>query len=228
MADNSPDMALLLDFGSVISKSLFETLPDIEAAYGLEPGTLDWRGPFAPKDDALWSAMQADEVSERGYWAERCTQLGKLAGAELEMIDVIKASRGEDPNRCIRPEAVDAIGRAKAMGAGISILSNELELFYGAEVLAKVPLFELMDHTIDATTTHILKPDPEAYRLALDAIALPPERIVFVDDQMRNIEGGRSAGFACVHFNVLTPRKSYEEALGILQTLRREEVQSYA
>ena len=228
MTENSATTALLLDFGSVISKSLFETLPDIEAAYGLEPGTLGWRGPFAPEDDALWGAMQADEVSERGYWAERCAQLGKLVDADLEMIDVIKASRGEDPNRCIRPEAVEAIGRAKEMGAGVSILSNELELFYGAEELAKMPLFDCMDHIIAATTTHILKPDPAAYRLALDAIGLPPERIVFVDDQMRNIEGGRMAGFACVHFNVLTPRSSYDEALGLLEELRREEVQSYA
>ena len=38
----------MLDFGGVISKSTFENLERIERGFGLDAGTLNWRGPFDP------------------------------------------------------------------------------------------------------------------------------------------------------------------------------------
>jgi len=46
-----------------------------------------------------------------------------------------------------------------------------------------------VDALVDATHTGILKPDPRAYRLALEALDISAERILFVDDQLRNVEG---------------------------------------
>src|SRR5690242_17483615 len=54
----SARQALVLDFGGVISRTLFETHALTEAALGLEAGTLGWRGPFAPETDPLWQSMQ--------------------------------------------------------------------------------------------------------------------------------------------------------------------------
>ena len=48
-----PDRALILDFGGVISRTLFETHDLTEAALGLPSGTLTWRGPFDPATDPL-------------------------------------------------------------------------------------------------------------------------------------------------------------------------------
>ena len=67
----SNERALILDFGGVISKTLFETHAETEAALGLRPGTLTWRGPFEPDSDPLWQDMLADRVSEREYWRIR-------------------------------------------------------------------------------------------------------------------------------------------------------------
>ena len=44
--------ALVLDFGGVISRTLFETHDLSEQALGLNRGTLTWRGPFDPQGDA--------------------------------------------------------------------------------------------------------------------------------------------------------------------------------
>jgi len=41
--------ALVLDFGGVISKTLFETHDLTERTLGLAPCTLKWLGPFAPE-----------------------------------------------------------------------------------------------------------------------------------------------------------------------------------
>ena len=50
--------ALVLDFGGVISKTLYETHDLSEAALGLPKGTLTWRGPFDPARDEPFQAMQ--------------------------------------------------------------------------------------------------------------------------------------------------------------------------
>ena len=55
--------ALVLDFGGVISRMLFETHDLSEEALCLKPGTLNWKGPFDPATDPLWQSMQADEIS---------------------------------------------------------------------------------------------------------------------------------------------------------------------
>ena len=60
--------ALVLDFGGVVTRTLFETHDMTERELGLAPGTLHWRGPFDPATDAPWRAMQAGEMSERDYW----------------------------------------------------------------------------------------------------------------------------------------------------------------
>jgi putative hydrolase of the HAD superfamily len=209
--------ALLLDFGSVISKSLFETLPDIESAYSLAEGSLAWHGPFAPEEDQLWSDMQAGNLSEREYYYTRSAELSALVGKEQKIIDIIQQSRGSGPSeRFVRPEARAAVSSAKAAGCGVSILSNELELFYGAEAMVGISLLGEMDHIIDATHTKILKPDSRAYQMAEEALDLPKADIVFVDDQMKNIKGGEDYGLTCVFFDVLNPIDSYNQALAHL------------
>jgi putative hydrolase of the HAD superfamily len=69
---------------------------------------------------------------------------------------------------------------------------------------------------IDATHTHILKPDPRAYAIACEALGVPPPEIVFVDDQQRNVAGARKAGLAAVRFDVTQPAESYAEAERLL------------
>ena len=78
--DQAVTKALVLDFGGVISKTLFETHALSEAALGLAPGSLTWRGPFDPATDAPWRAMQAGEMTERDYWALRMAETGALVG----------------------------------------------------------------------------------------------------------------------------------------------------
>ncbi|HSG55987.1 MAG TPA: hypothetical protein VLA45_11055, partial [Paracoccaceae bacterium] len=72
------DRALILDFGGVISRTMFETHDLTEAALGLPPGTLTWRGPFDPDGDPLWQDMQADRISERDYWRLRTAEAALL------------------------------------------------------------------------------------------------------------------------------------------------------
>ncbi len=212
--------ALVLDFGGVISRTLFETHDLSEAALGLSPGTLTWRGPFEPASDPLWQAMQADQISERDYWLRRTQEVGRLLGEDwTEMQTLVQRARGADVAAVVRPEAVVAVHRAKAAGHRLAILSNELDLFYGADFRQRLPLLHAFDVIVDATHTGILKPDPRAYRACQEQLGVAAQDIVFVDDQWRNVDGAQRCGWRTVHFDVRAPAMSYDEALQLLETM---------
>ncbi len=211
------EKALILDFGGVISRTLFETHDVTERALGLAPGALTWRGPFDPASDPLWQAMQRHEISERDYWLKRTKEVGALIGETwTKMETFVQRARGAEPETVIRPEAVWAIGRAKAAGCKLAILSNELDLFYGASFRKKLPLLDQFDVVSDATYSGILKPDPRAYEACLRDLGLPANACVFVDDQKKNIEGAEAISLPCVLFDVTNPRLSYATALAAL------------
>ena len=207
----------MLDFGGVISRTLFETHDLTERALGLTPGTLTWRGPFAPETDAAWREMQAGKMTERDYWALRMRETGALVGEDWTAFpQFIARVRGDDPGAVIRPEALAAIERAKDAGKLLAILSNELDLFYGKGFRDKLPFLAGFDTIIDATYTGILKPDPRAFGFVTEALGVAAEDCVFVDDQDKNLTGGRDAGMACVKFDVTRPGESYDAALALL------------
>jgi putative hydrolase of the HAD superfamily len=209
-----PAKALVLDFGGVISRTVFETQAENEKALGLAPGTLAWRGPFDPAGDALWRAMQAGEITERDYYFERAAETGRLVGETWTTLpEFLKRIRGAEPASAIRPEALAAIAAAKRQGAKLAILSNELDLFYGPEFRSKLAFLADFDLIVDATYTGILKPDPRAYGFVTEGLGLPAEACVFVDDQAKNVRGGQNAGFRTIHFDVTRPAESFAAAL---------------
>ncbi|KPH07467.1 HAD family hydrolase (plasmid) [Rhizobium acidisoli] len=211
------ERALILDFGGVVTRTLFETHEITERTLGLPQGSLTWLGPFDTATDPLWVAMQNREITERDYWLTRAGEIGQMVGESwTDMQTFVRRARGAEPELVLRPEARDAILRAKDAGLKLAILSNELDLFYGAEFRKRFPLIELFDVIVDATYTKILKPDPRAYEQVLSELGLPREACVFVDDQKKNIEGAEAAGLPHVHFDVTRPAESYARALAML------------
>lgn len=209
--------ALVLDFGGVISRTLFETHDLSERALGLPPGTLNWRGPFDPAHDALWRDMQAGTISERDYWMARTREVGRLLGEDwTRMEQFVVRARGADPSAVLRPEAVAAVERVAAAGLRLAILSNELDLFYGADFRRKLPLLQRFELIVDATHTGILKPDARAYTAVTDGLQLAAADCVFVDDQPRNVAGAVAVGMQTVAFDVTQPAASYAQALRLL------------
>ncbi|MEN9610616.1 MAG: hypothetical protein RLZZ628_1430 [Bacteroidota bacterium] len=210
--------ALLLDFGSVISKSLFERLPQIEKKLQLPKGTFKWRGSLDPTTDPLWMSMQRDEITERDYWGIRSIEIGQSAGFEnwcfMDLMNYCKDQRYED---ILRVEALKIIELCKLSGLKVGILSNELALFYGQEWVNHLPFLPQMDCFLDATHHHILKPDPKAYQLAIDALGVPAKEILFVDDQLRNIAGALRVGMCTLHFDIAQPKACFNYIAQVLR-----------
>jgi putative hydrolase of the HAD superfamily len=209
--------ALLLDFGSVISKSLFERLPQIEKKLHLPKGTFQWRGSLDPDSDALWMSMQRDEISERDYWRLRAAEIGKLAGfTNWNFLDLMNYCKDQHYEDILRSEALEIIELCKHAGLKVGILSNELALFYGQVWVDNLPFMPQMDCFLDATHHHILKPDPKAYQLAIDALGVPAKEILFVDDQLRNIGGAIRVGMRTLHFDIAQPKACFNYIAQVL------------
>jgi putative hydrolase of the HAD superfamily len=204
--------ALILDFGGVISRTLFETHAASERALGLAPGTLTWRGPFDPGNDALWRDMQAGRLSERDYWLARTREVGALLGERWErMEELVQRARGNDPDAVVRPETAALVRAAHVAGRRLAILSNELDLFYGRGLRERMALLRLFDVIVDATYTGVLKPDPRAYEDCLARLGVAAADALFVDDQPLNVDGARRAGLRVVLFDVLDPARSVRQ-----------------
>ena len=198
--------ALVLDFGGVISRTLFETHDLTERALGLPAGSLTWRGPFDPDGDALWREMQDDRISERDYWLQRTQEVGAMLGESwADMQTLVQRARGAEPERIVRPETLALINAAKAAGCRLAILSNELDLFYGAELRQGLACLRQFDVIVDATYTLCLKPDPQAYSECLRQLQLPAAQCLFVDDQQRNVDGALRCGMPALWFDVQAP-----------------------
>jgi putative hydrolase of the HAD superfamily len=198
-----PPKGLLLDFGSVISVSVFERHRETEAVLGLAGGRLTWMGPLAPETDLLWQSMQQDQITERDYWATRAQELGRMVGEDhWDVLTMLTRIRQVDPNAVVRPAMKRLIEAASAKGIKIGILTNEMELFYGKQFLERMDVLRHMRAIVDATHNNILKPDPRAYAMAIEAMGLKPEEILFVDDQFRNVAGGVKAGLQTQYFDL--------------------------
>ena len=205
---------LVLDFGGVISKTLFETHRQTEKSLGLKPGILTWQGPFSLDTDTLWQDMQNDLISEREYWLKRTQQVGNMLGKKwTKMQDFVKACRSKNINDCIRPEFLYTLQKVKTHNKKIAILSNELDLFYGSDFRTHLPFLQDIDTVIDCTHLPFLKPDKRAYQLVCDTLQVKPCECVFVDDQYRNVMGAENIHMHTVHFDVKTPAYSYNQAL---------------
>lgn len=205
---------LILDFGGVISKTLFETHRQTEKTLGLKSGSLTWQGPFNLDTDDLWQDMQNDLISEREYWLKRTQQVANMLGTKwTQMEDFVKACRSKNIADCIRPEFLHTLEKVKTHNKKIAILSNELDLFYGADFRNHLPFLQDIDTIIDCTYLPFLKPDKRAYELVCDTLQVKPYECVFVDDQYRNIVGAENIKMHTVHFDIITPAYSYNQAL---------------
>jgi putative hydrolase of the HAD superfamily len=209
--------ALILDFGQVVTRSIFELAAYVERGFGLAPGTFPWRGPLAPEGDPLWIAMLEGQFSERDYWARRLAEFAPLTGLPLDMHLFNHRAYGAAGSAGFRPETASLVDDARAAGYKIGILTNELELFHGREFVERLAILAHVDAVVDASHTQILKPDPRAYALIADALHIFPEEALFVDDQPHNVAGARAAGMNAIHFRIENVPASIAEIRTALQ-----------
>ncbi len=202
----------LFDVGGVIVFTPFELAARLERRRGLEPGTLELYGPFAPERDPEWGRILAGEIGETAYWRRHAQRLAPLLG--LEGPDPTRALIAElfagDETDVVRPELEAALDELQAHGIRTGVLSNHLTMFHRPDAIAGV--LARFDPVIDLSDAAVRKPDPAAFTAAADRLGVTdPSRVLLVDDQPAHVAGARSAGLSAIRFDPTRPAESFEE-----------------
>ncbi|MDX2819907.1 HAD family phosphatase [Streptomyces ipomoeae] len=180
---------------------------DYNGVIGLQPGAEQWRylARLAnwPDDDitsfqnAFWSAREAydaGQLSDLAYWAR---VLGYHPGPrmlrELRAADTAMWTHTDD-------RVLAVLHNAHRRGLPMVLLSN-----------APHPLSDVLDthdwcrrlmtRALYSARLEVCKPDPAAYRQALDATgAADPQRVLFIDDRADNCRTAARLGLRTLHY----------------------------
>jgi putative hydrolase of the HAD superfamily len=200
--------ALVFDFGGPVLLTPFETLRSAERRLALDPGTLDWQGPFDPPADPMWQAMTAGAMTERDYWQRRAEELHAVAGTGPDPRQLFTMLYDDDPAQLVRSPMRLLLRRAKAAGLMTAVLTNDLARFHPRSWVAGIDFLNEVDTVVDGSVTGVLKPDPAAFALLLDALGLAASEVLFTDDQVHNVQAAAAVGMQAVWFDVTAPEHS--------------------
>ncbi len=111
--------------------------------------------------------------------------------------------------------------------------------YYQANVVRRFDYYDLFDPVLLSYEIGYEKPQREAFTFLLDKLRLSPSEVVFIDDQIDNIEAAKALGIDAIHFvsplklaedlgerNIQLPKEitMYKRSLPSIQTLLKEYV----
>ena len=112
------------------------------------------------------------------------------------------------------PGTGDVMRELKAAGLRLFALSN-----WNSETFARVrgtfPEFDLFEDIVVSGDHRCIKPEERFYRIALERIDLPPQSMVFVDDNPRNLRGAEAVGLRALLFTDAGNLRRDLRALGV-------------
>ncbi|MFC5924917.1 HAD family hydrolase [Micromonospora vulcania] len=180
--------ALLLDLDGVLRRFDPAVAAGVEREYGLADGVLteiamQW-GRLQPVltgqvNHAEWVSSVADALAEPAGGPER-------ARAAVEQW---QRYRGE-----VDTEVLDVVREVRAAGIKVGLATNATDLLDAD--LAALGLTDELDVVVNSSTLGVHKPAPEYFQAACVALATPPARVLFVDDEDWAVRGARSAGLS--------------------------------
>ena len=182
--------ALIWDCGGVLVRTEDPSgRREWERKLGLPPYDID-RVVLGSK---AWIQAQCGEIPEEAYWTEVRVHLG------LDERAIQDLRRDFYAGDRINPVVLDVITRLRPHYKQ-AILSNAVPSLL--EMLRdRFQIVHLFDVIITSASIGVMKPDPQAYRAALDALRLRAEETVFIDDLRENSQGAKQLGMHVIHFD---------------------------
>lgn len=181
--------ALIWDCGGVLVRTEDSSgRREWEQKLGLSPYDID-RVVLGSK---AWIQAQCGEIPEEAYWTKVRVHLG------LDERAIQDLRRDFYAGDRINPVVLDVITRLRPHYKQ-AILSNAVPSLL--EMLRdRFQIVHLFDVIITSASIRVMKPDPQAYGAALDALRLRAEETVFIDDLRENIQGANQLGMHAIHF----------------------------
>jgi putative hydrolase of the HAD superfamily len=208
---------LLLDIGGVVHSTAMHLVGRLaEQEPGMRP-VLEEIGGIASERDELWQQMLRRQVTERQYWAQRAAEFGAAVGETWDTRVMMHRLYELPRQDWLRAEMVDLMAEVKAAGLRLGALTNDMTAFHGSGWVERQEHLKLFDVIVDASLTGVMKPDPRAFGQGAEALGLPAEQIVFLDDMPWNVEGARQAGMVAVRVPWDDPGPAIDTARNLLR-----------
>ena len=133
----------------------------------------------------------------RSVWPQLVEAIQE-AGTHVEPV----LARGLEP--CL--DALESAGLRVALVSNVVLTPSRITRTYLGPLLAR------FDPALFSDDVGMLKPDPRIFLLLLEALRLPPERVVHVgDSRFLDVRGGRSAGLRTIRFTGFVDDLSKDE-----------------
>jgi putative hydrolase of the HAD superfamily len=210
---------VLIDFAG----TMFEQESEAEAfhALGVPPWLRPQLGLAFARSEQLVAGLGPlpDGLAER--WPRRDLSATEHRAAYLDLFSLAGVPEElTEPfyERAISPEAwrpypdvARALRELRALGLPIAVLSNIA--WDVRPIFARDGLVELVDAFVLSFEHRLMKPDPGLFRLACDAIGVPPEATVMIGDSEASDGGCRTVGCRFVHVGSPRPDDALLQAV---------------
>ena len=167
-------LAVLWDFGGVISRSPFEAFNRYEAEAGLPEDFIRSLNARNPRHQCLGKNGTERSFARRLRRAVRSR--GAAAGHKLDGWRILQSLSGD-----IRPQMVEALRRCRR-AFRVACITNNMKHGEGPgmarsadKAKAVAEIMTLFEHVVESSKLGLRKPDPRIYRHACDLLGVPPE-----------------------------------------------------
>ena len=222
--DPIPVKAVVFDYGNTLIAFGREQVDQFDALL-LEAVTAE----FGPPDPAQYKARrdadrmfpyQGDPPSYRENDVREMTAglIREVYGVEPSggALDRLIAVRQEAFVRVVsvEPETLSFLQRLGAKYR-MALLSNYPDGDAIRASLDETGIAPFLEHALVSGDLGLCKPHPDVFRAVLDALALPPEAVLFVGDNwLADVQGARRAGMQVAHFRRWIPPEHFPEQPG--------------
>jgi len=182
-------MAILVDFGGVLTSSVLAAFEEFGASIGDPklPLTLLASDPQAKKLLSEHESGRIDaETFEQGF-AQRLSAHGAPVKADGLLARIHAGLTPDD-------ETAALVAELRAAGHPVAVVSNAL----GADLYQGFDLADLADEVVISSEVGIRKPSRRIYALACERLGAQPEHAVLIDDLQQNLDGAARIGIAGV------------------------------
>ena len=195
--------ALIVDFGGVLTTSIWPAFAQFCEGEGLEPDTVLklFRGDAEAL--RLLRALETGEIDS----AEFEPAFGALLGVKDSTDLTARLFAGLQPDEAM----IGAVRAASAAGLRTGLISNS----WGLGIYERAPI-DIFDEAIISGDVGMHKPNPDIYLLACRRLRIGPADAVFVDDLRENCDGAEAVGMtALLHRDSAETVTRLEELLGV-------------
>jgi len=187
VAENGRRRGLLVDFGGVLTTDLFQSFSAFCVAEGLEPHAIGQRFREDPEARELLIDLETGKIDEDEFEPRFAAMLEVREADGL----IERLMAGAQPDTAM----IDAVRAARRAGVRTGLISNS----WGTRRYDRALLAELFDGVVISGEVGIRKPSKRIYAMGAEAIGVPAEESVFVDDLEFNLRPARQMGMAVVH-----------------------------